>query len=39
MVHPVLRHRIVVTANFRDAGYTSDHFIDKLLRKVPAPKM
>lgn len=39
IIHPVLRHRIVVTSNFRDAGYTSDHFIDKLLRKVAAPKM
>jgi MoxR-like ATPase len=38
LVHPVLRHRIIITFHAQSEGVTSDAIVDRLLESVPLPK-
>jgi len=37
LAHPVLTHRLILTENERLKGKSTDHFIEKLLRRIPVP--
>jgi MoxR-like ATPase len=37
LAHPLLRHRLVMSADSRSFGYTSDDLVDDILRKLPVP--
>ena len=37
LAHPVLTHRLILTENERLKGKSTDHFIEKLLRRAPVP--
>jgi MoxR-like ATPase len=38
MMHPVLRHRVLMNFRAESEGITTDTLIDELLKSVPAPK-
>ena len=37
LAHPVLTHRLILTENERLKGKSTDHFIEKLLKRIPVP--
>ncbi len=37
LAHPVLTHRLILTENERLKGKSTNHFIEKLIKRVPVP--
>lgn len=37
LAHPVLTHRLILTENERLKGKSTNHFIERLIRRVPVP--
>jgi MoxR-like ATPase len=37
LAHPVLTHRLILTENERLKGKSTDHFIERLIKRVPVP--
>ena len=37
LAHPVLTHRLILAENERLKGKSTDHFIEKLLKRIPVP--
>ena len=37
LAHPVLTHRLILTENERLKGKSTNHFIEKLLKRIPVP--
>jgi len=37
LAHPVLTHRLILTENERLKGNSTDHFIERLIKRVPVP--
>lgn len=37
LAHPVLTHRLILTENERLKGKSTDHFIEKLIKRIPVP--